>query len=205
MPFQISPGVNVTEKDLTNIVPAVATTIGGIAGYFNWGPAEDRVLVDSENNLVSLFGKPDNNTAEQWWTAANFLGYNNALQVVRKVNTDAANAGAYAQGYRGTIGDQWPGAGLLVKNPEAYDALIRGNTGSEGAGLSGGDEVFFIAKYAGELGNSLKVSMSDKHESVFGNGGAAASVAGGVPIIRSIKELSLIHISEPTRPERIGC
>ena len=38
MPFQISPGVNVTEKALTNIVPAVATTLGGFAGYFKWGP-----------------------------------------------------------------------------------------------------------------------------------------------------------------------
>ena len=30
MAFQVSPGVNVTEKDLTNIVPAVSTSSGGI-------------------------------------------------------------------------------------------------------------------------------------------------------------------------------
>ena len=30
MAFQVSPGVQVTEKDLTNVVPAVATSIAGI-------------------------------------------------------------------------------------------------------------------------------------------------------------------------------
>ena len=32
MGFQVSPGVNVTEIDLTTIVPAVSTTNGGMAG-----------------------------------------------------------------------------------------------------------------------------------------------------------------------------
>ena len=30
MAFQVSPGVQVREKDLTNVIPAVATSIGGI-------------------------------------------------------------------------------------------------------------------------------------------------------------------------------
>ena len=34
MAFQLSPGVLVVEKDLTNVVPAVATSIGGFAGDF---------------------------------------------------------------------------------------------------------------------------------------------------------------------------
>ena len=32
MAFQLSPGVQVTEKDLTSVVPAVGTSIGGTAG-----------------------------------------------------------------------------------------------------------------------------------------------------------------------------
>ena len=34
MGFQVSPGVNITEIDLTGIVPAVSTTEAGIAGVF---------------------------------------------------------------------------------------------------------------------------------------------------------------------------
>ena len=87
MGFQLSPGVNVTEKDLTTIVPAIQTTAGGYVGAFQWGPVEQRVLVDSEANLVSLFGKPNTDTFKDFFTAANFLGYGNNLQVVRVANT----------------------------------------------------------------------------------------------------------------------
>ena len=45
MAFQVSPGVQVREIDLTNVIPAVSTSIGGFAGEFNWGPAEEIRLV----------------------------------------------------------------------------------------------------------------------------------------------------------------
>ena len=79
MPFQVSPGVNVSEIDLTTVIPAVSTTEGAIAGRFNWGPADIRVLVDSENTLVAQFGKPDSNNYQEWFTAANFLAYGLSL------------------------------------------------------------------------------------------------------------------------------
>ena len=45
MAFRVSPGVSVTEKDFTNVIPAVSTTRAGYAGAFNWGPIDKRVLV----------------------------------------------------------------------------------------------------------------------------------------------------------------
>lgn len=87
MGFLLSPGVHVTEIDLTTIVPAVATSSGAIAGVFRWGPVGERVFIDSENALVSRFGKPTNFNAETWFTGANFLGYTNALYVSRAANT----------------------------------------------------------------------------------------------------------------------
>ena len=45
MPFQVSPGVNVSEIDLTTVVPAVATTTGAIAMQSKWGPSNIRVLL----------------------------------------------------------------------------------------------------------------------------------------------------------------
>ena len=87
MPYQLSPGVNVTEIDLTTIVPAVASTDGAISGVFHWGPVNERVLVDSETSLYNRFGRPDNFNAETWFTAASFLAYANRLYVVRTANT----------------------------------------------------------------------------------------------------------------------
>jgi len=87
MPFQVSPGVNVTEIDLTTIVPAVSTTEGAIAGVFRWGPLEKAVLVDSEDKLAARFGKPTNHNPETFFTAANFLAYGNKLYVSRAANT----------------------------------------------------------------------------------------------------------------------
>jgi hypothetical protein len=90
MAFQLSPGVNISEIDLTTVVPAVATSDGAFAGVFRWGPIGERVLIDSENLLVNRFGKPTNHNAETFFTAANFLAYANRLYVSRAAKTTGA-------------------------------------------------------------------------------------------------------------------
>lgn len=90
MAFQLSPGVNVSEIDLTTIVPSVATTDGAFAGVFRWGPVGERVLVDNEDKLVARFGKPTSFNAETFFTAANFLSYSNRLYISRAANTSGA-------------------------------------------------------------------------------------------------------------------
>lgn len=90
--FALSPGVYVTEKDLTNIIPAVATSIGGYAGVFAWGPVMDPTTISSEEVLVQRFGKPNSHNAASWLTAANFLGYTNNLLLVRAQTSGARNA-----------------------------------------------------------------------------------------------------------------
>lgn len=87
MPFQLSPGVNVTEIDLTTVVPAVSTSVGAIAGVFGWGPVGERTVIDRETTLATRFGKPSNLNPETWFTGANFLSYSNQLIVVRAANT----------------------------------------------------------------------------------------------------------------------
>ena len=54
MPFQLSPGVAVVEKDFTSIVPAVSTSIGAYVGAFSWGPVNEPVTISSENELVEM-------------------------------------------------------------------------------------------------------------------------------------------------------
>ena len=83
MPFQLSPGVAVVEKDFSAIVPAVSSSVGAFAGVFAWGPVLDPVTISSENVLVQRFGKPTDANAQSFFTAANFLSYTNNLLTVR--------------------------------------------------------------------------------------------------------------------------
>jgi hypothetical protein len=96
MAFQISPGVSITEKDVTLLVPAVATTPAGMVGLFQWGPGNEPVTITSEKELAQIFGKPMKATSgatdaakynRWWWSAANFLSYGNNLKVVRFINS----------------------------------------------------------------------------------------------------------------------
>jgi len=145
MAFQISPGVNVSEVDLTTVVPSVSTTAGAFVGDFQWGPAEKRTLVTTENELASVFGQPSANTSAasgvantgvSFFSAANFLAYGNNLQVVRAVGSSTINS---------TTGN----TAILLKNEDSYD---NGFTANSYHGTFG-------ARYAGALGNSLKVSV----------------------------------------------
>ena len=102
MAFQLSPGVLVTEQDLTNIVPAVSTSAGAYAGTFMWGPVEEPVTVTSENVLVERFGKPVTGNTQSFFTAANFLSYTNNL-LVSRVDSTAVNAVAEKSGKVATI------------------------------------------------------------------------------------------------------
>jgi hypothetical protein len=82
-----SPGVEVVEIDNTLVVPSVSTTEGALAGVFRWGPVDERGLVQSEKQLVELYGKPNNNNFETFFTASSFLAYGNQLYISRAANT----------------------------------------------------------------------------------------------------------------------
>ena len=143
MPFQISPGVNVSEIDLTTIVPAVTSTVGAIGGVFRWGPVEDRVLISSEDELVNVFGRPTANNFETFYTAANFLAYGNQLYVSRAAG--ATNYNAIANTTGGSTSTS------VVKNLTDYSANETTLTSASG--------INFYAKYPGSLGSSLKISI----------------------------------------------
>lgn len=88
MVFSVSPSVTVREIDATASIPAIATPPAAIAGVFRWGPVNEKILVTSEAELVSRFGKPTNLNPETFFVAADYLSYSNALYVTRVVSTD---------------------------------------------------------------------------------------------------------------------
>ena len=137
MAFQVSPGVLVKEKDLTNVIPAVATSIGAIGIQSTKGPVDEVVSITSEKDLVDTFGKPDSNNFEYFFSAASFLAYSNSLKVVRATNTGLLNATAN-------------GSGLLIKNTTDYQDNYSTGQGSVGE---------WAARTGGSWGNNLKVSL----------------------------------------------
>ena len=104
--FPTAPGVHVTEKDLSTIVPAVSTTDGALVGYFKWGPVEDIKLISSQEDLSNAFGKPYRNAnGTFFWSASNFLDYSNRIHVMRV--SDGTNA-------------TWDGTAATVLNDADY-------------------------------------------------------------------------------------
>lgn len=90
--FMLSPGVQVVEKDFTSIIPAVATSTGAYAGVFKWGPVMDPIKVSSENELVNIFGGPNDDIAQSFFSAANYLSYSKELYVNRISTSGQRNA-----------------------------------------------------------------------------------------------------------------
>ena len=161
MAFQVSPGVNVTEKDLTNIVPAVSTSSGGIVLTAEKGPIDEITTISSEQELADNFGKPTADNFEEWFCAANFLG-----------------------------------TAVLVKNTTDYLNTYYSATGAGQVSNIGP----FIAREAGTLGNSLKVSMCTNStafgpHSMSGNLVADASAAIGDTTI-SVDDGSLMQVGD---------
>ena len=166
MAFQVSPGVQVREIDVTNVVPAVSSSIGAFAGEFSWGPVDEVRTISSEKQLVSVFGEPTgddtylkaNLKKEHFYSAANFLRYGNNLKVVRALGTGMLNA---------TTGS----AGILIKNATHY---YESNYHTGSAAASAGH---FAARCVGSLGNSLKISVCASADAFSKN--AATTVSDG--------------------------
>ena len=136
MGFLVSPGVQVNEVDLTNVVPAVATSIGAICGPFQKGPVSSVTDISSEEQLVKVFGKPNSNNFEFFFTAANFLQYSDSLKVVR---AESAVTNAVASG-----------SSVLIRDTDHYSASYASGQGSSGE---------WAARSAGTWGNSIGVSI----------------------------------------------
>ena len=159
MAFQVSPGVQVNEIDLTNVVPAVSTTTGAFAGSFQWGPVDEIKTVSDSKGLVDTFGQPANTDAgaEDFYTAESFLKYGSSLRVVRLNSTGVFSANASGH------------ASTLLKHHDDYVNTFK-------SGGSAGTVGKFVSKYAGSKGNSLKVSTCASSDAYFND---AVTTTGG--------------------------
>lgn len=153
MGFQISPGVNVSEIDLTTVVPSVLTTAGAFAGTFRWGPSNKVVLIDSEISLSQTFGTPDSNSAVSFFTCANFLSYGNTLNVVRAIGSNSFNSTSNTSNVSSSV---------QIDNSDVYQYSYLATGASNAYGP-------FVGKYAGILGNSLSIVVVDTGSNAWSN------------------------------------
>ena len=137
----VSPGVAVREIDLTTTVRNEPTSIAGVAILAQKGPIDQVITVESEGQLVNIFGKPNTTNHQYWFSAASFLMYSNTLKVVRILTTGAVNSCV-------------SGTAILIKNNKHYEY----GDGTTGPYNDGSANVGIVAaRSAGSWGNDLKV------------------------------------------------
>lgn len=135
--MSLSPSVDTFEKDLTLNVANIVSNATGYVGLFRWGPVEEVVTITTnESELVQRFGKPDKATTLFFHSALNYMLYTVPLKIVRVVGDTAINAVAAGE------------TPVLVKNSDAYETAVL-------------DGISFLARYPGQMGNGLKVSLAD--------------------------------------------
>lgn len=140
---QSSPGVVFQERDLTTITTLSTANVGLFAAPFTKGPVEQIVEVSNERELTEVFGKPNDNNYEYWYTASQFLSYGGTLKAVRVGSSNLKNSVADKTGTVDTI---------LIKNLDEYETTYEG---------SGSNTFFWAARTPGSLGNSIGVFMTD--------------------------------------------
>ena len=151
MAFSESPSIVVREIDLSGVVPSVQSSTGAIAGNYSWGPILVPTKVDNEATLAEKFGAPNTTNTFDFHSASYFLKYANTLQVVRVNDSNGDNA--------------------FIGGTDSNSAEIKSFddwTNGRGAAMDS-DGRFFVAKWAGALGNSLKIEIcgQDSNDSAF--------------------------------------
>ena len=141
----VSPGVAVKERDLTTSVRSEPSSIGAVAIVAQKGPIEEVITISSEEELVTIFGKPNITNHQYWFSAASFLMYSNTLKVVRMQTGTGGTADKNAC---------VSGTAVLIKNNKHYTDGD-GTTGPYNDGSANVGE--WAARTAGTWANSLRV------------------------------------------------
>ncbi len=140
MAGQVSPGVVIKERDLTNArIDNTVDNVGALAAPFERGPVNEMINILNEKALLDTFGRPNENNAEFWFTATNFLSYGGQLQVVRVGTAALVNA----------VSDS--ATATLIENDTEY--VVNHYDGAQAW--------HYGAKTAGSYGNNISVHAID--------------------------------------------
>jgi hypothetical protein len=152
MPLNLaSPGILVREVDLTTgaVRPTEAIT-GAMVAPFAKGPVEVQTLIDTENDLLNIFGEPYgvDNHYEHWLTASSYLSYGGNLRIVRADDASLKNSHVSVGGTSGGVTD-----GVKIKSLDHYNEL--------GYDLNTLGTTFVSAQNPGSWSNGIRVAIID--------------------------------------------
>lgn len=82
----LSPGVSVNEIDISIVASNDGSTNAAFGGNFEKGYSGKAININSVAELVSNFGKPNNENFNQWFQCYYYLQYSNGLYVSRAVD-----------------------------------------------------------------------------------------------------------------------
>jgi len=152
--FYLSPSVNVKETDLSSTIPAVATSITGMVGIFDWGQCFERVQVSSDRDLLEKFGRPNDQNFNHWYQAWNNLQYNNNLLVVRAVDpSTSVNGGFYVDAVDSNQSDN-VATTKYIPNTESIESTL--------VPFNDGQKMAIFAKYPSNIiGNKISVALAN--------------------------------------------
>lgn len=138
-----SPSVSIKEEDLATFVNPSSSTIGAAVGNFVWGPCDTPTILTNENDLLSIFGKPNDTNYKDWFTVRNYLCYSNDLRVVRIVSETSKNAA------------QATADATQIKSLYDFTSKLSSLSSSETTSV-------IYARYPGDYGNKIRVVIADK-------------------------------------------
>lgn len=162
-----SPGISIKEVDLTRGGINNTTSLSaGIAAPFEKGPVNQVVSINTENELVNIFGKPSKNDFhyEYWYSASNFLSYGGSLKVVRCPGTNLVNSNA---------GVSTASASVVVNNFEEYQA-------------STPTSYYWAARNPGSWADGVKVCIIDNFADQTISGISTSNIAVGYAVTQSL-------------------
>ena len=162
---QLSPGVLIREVDLTvGRAENVLDNIGAIAGPFPIGPVNEVTQINTSQQLIDTFGKPqsNDNQFEYWMTASSFLSYGGVIKVVRTSGTGLNNGNAGVGIASTTV--------LAIENKDNYEGNWKTAT-----------NFTYAAKNPGSWSNTMKVCYIDNlADQTIGITTESLTTAGGI-------------------------
>ena len=171
----MSPGVEVRERDVSLRVPSSAGSTGAMVGHFEKGPLNVITLINSEDDLLRIYGKPNDVNFRHWFTCQAFLRGSDRLYLLRTEDSNTKVAGA-------TVGISGTGEIQFWETPRVSEDFpildisqvspFTAQTGSEVPvylpdpdSQATGEEIYHIwAIGAGTYYNNVSVAIVNAHD-----------------------------------------
>lgn len=165
------PGLVIRDVDLSQIISGTASSVGAIVGGFARGPVNERVLVSSVRELVTIFGNPDDRYGYACHTAIAALSSMRALWVTRVAPSNAGWAAVKVN--RVGAGSTDTSSLTLTSEPTVSSVFPSEDPGA-----------LVVYTFPGEKGNSLRITISNTEFSNDRFSLQVYEVVDSVPILR---------------------